>query len=62
MHASLHPRGNPLIRKLGSVFALTENERQVLKALRYICLDTAQDWIAQRLLIAGRYETKKLPR
>jgi hypothetical protein len=54
MHASLHPRGNPLIRKLGSVFALTENERQVLEALRDICLDTAQDWIAQRLLIAGR--------
>ncbi|WP_404291203.1 hypothetical protein ACD578_04360 [Microvirga sp. RSM25] len=62
MHASLHPRGNPLIRKLGSVFALTENERQVLETLRDICLDTAQDWIAQRLLIAGRYETKKLPR
>ena len=62
MHASLHPHDNPLIRKLGSVFALTENERQVLEALRDICLDTAPDWIAQRLLIAGRYETKKLPR
>jgi len=33
MHASLHPHDNPLIRKLGSVFALTEDERQALEAL-----------------------------
>src|SRR5215207_4142247 len=33
MHASLHPHDNPLIRTLGSVFALTEDERQALEAL-----------------------------
>jgi CRP-like cAMP-binding protein len=33
MHASLHPRDNPLIRKLESVFTLTEDERQVLETL-----------------------------
>jgi CRP-like cAMP-binding protein len=33
MHASLHPRDNPLIRKLESVFTLDENERQALENL-----------------------------
>ncbi|MFL5193217.1 MAG: Crp/Fnr family transcriptional regulator [Microvirga sp.] len=33
MHASLHPRDNPLIRKMESVFTLTEDERQVLETL-----------------------------
>jgi CRP-like cAMP-binding protein len=33
MHASLHPHDNPLIRKLGSVFTLAEDERQALEAL-----------------------------
>src|SRR5215212_7549010 len=33
MHASLHPHDNPLIRKLGSVFTLSEDERQALEAL-----------------------------
>jgi uncharacterized protein YdaL len=33
MHASLHPRDNPLIRKLVSVFTLDESERQALENL-----------------------------
>ncbi|MFL5131486.1 MAG: Crp/Fnr family transcriptional regulator [Microvirga sp.] len=33
MHASLHPRDNPLIRKMESVFTLTEDERQALETL-----------------------------
>jgi CRP-like cAMP-binding protein len=33
MHASLHPRDNPLIRKMESVFTLDEDERQALETL-----------------------------
>jgi CRP-like cAMP-binding protein len=33
MHASLHPHDNPLIRKMESVFTLTEDERQALETL-----------------------------
>src|SRR5687768_8811744 len=33
MHASFHPGYNPLIRKLESVFTLTDDERQALEAL-----------------------------
>jgi CRP-like cAMP-binding protein len=33
MHASLHPDYNPMIRKLESIFTLTDDERQALEAL-----------------------------
>src|SRR5215217_4404388 len=33
MHASTHPDYNPLIRKLESIFTLTDNERQALLTL-----------------------------
>src|SRR5215208_1943304 len=33
MHASFHPGYNPLIRKLESVFTLTDDERQALETL-----------------------------
>jgi CRP-like cAMP-binding protein len=33
MHASFHPDDNPLIRKLESVFTLTDDERQALETL-----------------------------
>jgi CRP-like cAMP-binding protein len=33
MHASFHPQDNPLIRKLESIFTLTDDERQALGAL-----------------------------
>jgi CRP-like cAMP-binding protein len=33
MHASLHPDYNPMIRKLESIFTLTDDERQALETL-----------------------------
>jgi len=33
MHTSVHPNYNPLIRKLESIFTLTEDERQALGTL-----------------------------
>ena len=33
MHASFHPHDNPMIRKIESIFSLTDDERQALEAL-----------------------------
>ena len=33
MHASFHPDYNPLIRKLESIFTLSDDERQALETL-----------------------------
>jgi CRP-like cAMP-binding protein len=33
MHATFNPHYNPLIRKLDSIFTLTDDERQVLETL-----------------------------
>ncbi|RDI58052.1 Crp/Fnr family transcriptional regulator [Microvirga subterranea] len=43
MHASFHPQDNALIRKLESVFALTDDERQALDDLPLQVMDIKAD-------------------